>query len=182
MNYFMSKGWTREQAAGIVGNLQHESGRELNPTAYNSKERAYGIAQWHPDRQANFIKLFGHDPRQGTFREQLEFTQWELEHTHKRAGNLLKTAKSADRAAQIVNEGFEISASRLDVGSKGSQMRMANARTLAKSNYTPQDTKSDFVGPVKPETPKTDFVGPVKPETQQSSRIPKDKEIGRAHV
>ena len=36
LNYFMSQGYTKNQAAGIVGNLMGESG--LNPGAYNPND------------------------------------------------------------------------------------------------------------------------------------------------
>ena len=54
VDFFRSKGWSPEQAAGIVGNLQTESGLKTN--ALGDNNQAYGIAQWHPDRQANFKK------------------------------------------------------------------------------------------------------------------------------
>ena len=84
LQYFVSKGWTTEQAAGIVGNLQAESGRDLQIDAVGDGGKAYGIAQWHPDRQAMFSRVFGKDIRQSTLGEQLAFVQWELENTEKK--------------------------------------------------------------------------------------------------
>ena len=52
MDYFIAQGWTQAQAAGIVADLQAES--NLRPTAVGDNGRAAGIAQWHPDRQADF--------------------------------------------------------------------------------------------------------------------------------
>ena len=57
MQYFMSQGWTKEQAAGIVGNIQKES--MFNYKALGDNGKAFGLAQWHPDRQANFKKAYG---------------------------------------------------------------------------------------------------------------------------
>jgi hypothetical protein len=51
MDFFISKGYTPEQAAGIVGNLQAESGANLRTDAVGDQGRAYGIAQWHKPRQ-----------------------------------------------------------------------------------------------------------------------------------
>ena len=55
--YLLSQGYTAEQASGIIGNLQQESGMSLDPRAYNPAEDAYGIVQWSnkysPDRFAN---------------------------------------------------------------------------------------------------------------------------------
>ena len=45
--YFLSRGWTPAQAAGIVGNLQQESGPGLDPTIAGDGGNAFGIAQWN---------------------------------------------------------------------------------------------------------------------------------------
>src|SRR5690606_17919333 len=45
MGFFESKGWTRAQAAGIVGNLQAESGVDPN-RRQNGGGPGYGLAQW----------------------------------------------------------------------------------------------------------------------------------------
>ena len=107
IRFFMSKGWSREQAAGIVGNLQAESGMNLNEQAIGDGGKAFGIAQWHPDRQANFRKVFGKDIRNSTFDEQLAFIQWEFENTEARAAQKLKEATSATSAAVIVDQFYE---------------------------------------------------------------------------
>jgi peptidoglycan hydrolase-like protein with peptidoglycan-binding domain len=109
-DYFISKGWTPAQAAGIVGNLQAESGRDLNPNAIGDNGRAYGIAQWHPDRQNKFEQLFGKDIRQSSLGEQLAFVHWELENTERRAGQMLSTANTAEEAAVIFDKYYERSA------------------------------------------------------------------------
>ena len=47
MDFFVNHhGLTVPQAAAIVGNLQQESGKFLNPTDVNPTSGAYGIAQW----------------------------------------------------------------------------------------------------------------------------------------
>lgn len=105
VRYFMSKGYTREQALGLVANFERES--NINPTAEGDNGQAYGIAQWHPDRQAQFKKLFGHDIRQSTLEEQLEFAAWELSHTESRAGEALKSSRTAGQAARAVSMLYE---------------------------------------------------------------------------
>jgi len=99
MRYFQSQGWTAAQAAGIVANLQAES--NLNPHIPGDGGAAYGIGQWHPDRQANFERVIGHSIHNSTFAEQLRFVQWELTHTESGAGNALHGARSASDAAAI---------------------------------------------------------------------------------
>lgn len=105
--FFVSKGWTPEQAAGIVGNLQAESGANLRTDAVGDGGQAYGIAQWHPDRQAKFKRAFGKDIRQAGFKEQLEFVQWELDNSESRAASKLKGAKTAEQAAWLFDEYYE---------------------------------------------------------------------------
>lgn len=131
VDYFQSQGWTKEQAAGIVGNLQHESGANLKYDSYNDKENAYGIAQWHADRQRNFEQVFGHSIRNSTLQEQLAFVQWELTHSESRAGKLLSQSQSAADAAKIINKYYERSESSKDVYSEGSLYRQSNARLLS---------------------------------------------------
>lgn len=106
MNYFMRMGWTREQAAGLVANLQAES--NFNPRAVGDGGRAVGVAQWHPDRQADFKRAFGKDIRDATFEEQLEFVHYELTRgKEKRAGDLLRRARSANEAGRSVSQNYE---------------------------------------------------------------------------
>lgn len=83
MNFFISKGLTRVQAAGIVGNLMHESSG-LDTRALNKNENAIGLAQWRFDRIDN-LKKFAKS--KGTsmydFNTQLEFI-WEEMTKHDR--------------------------------------------------------------------------------------------------
>lgn len=104
--YFKSKGWTAEQAAGIVANLARES--SLNAKAVGDNGHAFGLAQWHADRQAKFKELFGKDIRQSTFAEQLQFIQHELTAGAERvAGNALRSATTARAAAGVVSRQYE---------------------------------------------------------------------------
>jgi len=111
MDYFMSQGWTKAQAAGIVGNLQKESQFSNDVISGRKKGdggKAYGLAQWHPDRQANFKKAFGKSISQSTFQDQLKFVNYELTRgTEQGAGNKLKRATSAAQAGAIVSQYYE---------------------------------------------------------------------------
>nr|WP_312158289.1 phage tail tip lysozyme [Pseudomonas juntendi] len=106
MDFFRAKGWSAEQAAGIAANLEQESG--FRPDAVGDGRNAYGLAQWHPDRQANFAKYSGKDIRSSTATEQLEFINHELtKGAEKSAGDRLKLAASAREAAGIVSRYYE---------------------------------------------------------------------------
>jgi hypothetical protein len=125
--FFESKGWTKEQASGIVGNLFVESG--LRTDAEGDGGDAYGIAQWHPDRQAQFERQYGKSIRESNFQEQLEFVNWELNNSEKAAGNALRGATTAADAAAIVDSKYERSS-----GAAIAQ-RQANATSIAGGNY-----------------------------------------------
>ena len=106
VQYFMSQGWTREQAIGIAANLQKESG--FNNAVTGDDGKAYGIAQWHPDRQANFQRAFGKSIKTSTFNEQLAFVHHELTRgTEQGAGKRLRGARNAGEAAAIVSQYYE---------------------------------------------------------------------------
>lgn len=106
MKFFMDKGWSKEQAAGIVANLDAESG--LKPGAVGDSGEAYGIAQWHKDRQANFKKWAGKDIRDSTQAEQLGFVDYELtQGAEAAAGDRLRKASSAAEAGAIVSRYYE---------------------------------------------------------------------------
>jgi len=130
--FFESRGWTKEQAAGIVGNLVVESG--LRTDAVGDGGQAYGIAQWHPDRQNAFRQVYGKDIRNSSFQEQLNYVDWELRNTEARAGNLLRNATTAEEAAAIVDRSYERSA--------GYHLaeRQANAAAIMAGDYAKVST------------------------------------------
>ena len=129
--FFESKGWTKEQAAGIVGNLAVESGFQTDAVGDNGN--AYGIAQWNkkgsPERIDNFQKVMGKSLYGSSFQEQLEFVNWELNNSEKGAGNRLRQATTTDDAAAIVDKYYERSSGiHLD-------RRQANAAAIIAGDY-----------------------------------------------
>ena len=129
MNYFMGQGWTKEQAAGIVGNLQVESGN-FSPDVITGERRgdggkAVGIAQWHPDRQKKFSSIFGRPLYGATLEQQLQFIQRELTGPEKVAGNRLSSASTASDAAIVIDKFYERSSG------EARGQRIANANSLA---------------------------------------------------
>lgn len=104
--FFLQKGYTKEQALGIVGNLIHESGLRTSAVGdKNLKHNAYGVAQWRMERFDRLKSKYGND--WDKFENQLEFVDWELNNTHKNTGKLLKSAKNAHEAGQIFSDEFE---------------------------------------------------------------------------
>ncbi len=105
-------GLTREQAAGVVGNLQHESGAGIAPSGVSGDHgTAHGAAQW---RGARFSRLrekaaeWGQDWR--TTAAQQRFMRWELDHTEGRAYAALRASKTPEQSADAFNREYERSA------------------------------------------------------------------------
>ncbi|MBS4075472.1 phage tail protein [Ameyamaea chiangmaiensis] len=103
-SYFRGKGLSDAEATGLVANIDQESGFQFNRSGDNGA--AYGIGQWHADRQKSFARLFGHDIRQSRYSEQLAFMLWELDNSESGAGRDLRGASSAQDAARIASSEF----------------------------------------------------------------------------
>lgn len=111
VNFFTSKGYPRHIAIGLVANLMVESGN-FSDDVISGKRRgdggkAFGIAQWHPDRQALFQKAFGKSIEGSTFQEQLEFIDWELKNSEKAKAKLIFQTTTAAEAAAAIDEHYE---------------------------------------------------------------------------
>ena len=82
MQQFQAMGLSKDEAADRLANFIRES--SLDPTSEGDKGKAYGLGQWHPDRQSRYAQLFGHrmqdvDNEWTALKEQALFSQWELE-------------------------------------------------------------------------------------------------------
>ena len=124
--YFINKGFTPEQAAGIVGNLQAESGANLdslyNPAGGGTGAR--GIAQWRGARTQAFVERYGTTPDLATLDQQLDFVMYEFNTTESKAYNAVKSSSTAADAASAFDSLFERS------GGGTIQKRVNNASSL----------------------------------------------------
>jgi len=124
MVYFQAQGWTREQAAGLAANIKRESA--FRPDAVGDEGKAYGIGQWHPDRQAEFKKIFGKDIHGSNLEEQLAFMHYELTRGNERkAGNILRGTSNAAEAAAAVSSHYERPADKVGEAAKRGQLALA---------------------------------------------------------
>lgn len=103
--FFSDRGYSSAATAGILANLESES--HLSASAEGDHGTAYGLAQWHPDRQLDFKRLFGHDIRNSNFDEQLQFIDWELKNHPEYGLAMLRAAKSNDAAARAFSNYYE---------------------------------------------------------------------------
>lgn len=167
MAYFTSQGWTPQQAAGIVANLTAESGLRTN--AYGDNMKAYGIAQWHKDRQQAFEKFTGRPIQGSSFADQLAFVNHELQTSEKRAGDRLRTAGSAADAASLVSllyerpAGGQAEALRRAKMAQGLSSAYVGARPeVAKSGSSTTTNSVTINGPINVQTKATDANGVAK--------------------
>ena len=125
--YLLRKGYTHVQVVGIMANLKEESG--YKPNLYGDSGKAYGIAQWHPDRRALFQKKFGKSMIGSSVQEQLDFLDYELKHHEKDAYRKLKKATSIADSVQAFAH-YERFAGYDNPSSKSFVNRLGHAKTL----------------------------------------------------
>ena len=148
-NYLSSKGLGSLAIAGIMGNIQQESG--FNPKVMNGgqesdevnldSENAYGLCQWYGSRKqdlANFAQSQGKSS--GDLETQLDFMLSELS----RGDTISKmdNAGSAGQAAAIFHSDFE----RSEDGPEIIQKRMDNAERAFQTQGKGIATGSTFKG------------------------------------
>lgn len=105
VDYFVNKGLTKAQAAGLVGNLMRESGMNIGATNPNSG--AYGLGQWLGNRKTRLFRRYGYHP---TFEQQLDYVWDELNTSHRRGLQMLRASKTVDDAARNAFGYYEFSA------------------------------------------------------------------------
>jgi len=140
----MSQGLTKEQAAGIAGNLQQES--TFNPRADNTgtgegdTEGHYGIAQW--DKKIRWPKvkkwMLEHNLDPFSLEGQLQALKWEA--GERGDWELLKQETTAKGAAKSFLKEFERSGE--EPGEAGYEARMQNAVNFASKDYAPSTSPS----------------------------------------
>ena len=174
MKFLMKQGLSPVAAAGLAANFQAESG--FNPAAVGDSGKAYGIGQWHPDRQAKFKDVMGFDIQGSSIFDQAKFAVWELNNTHKKAGRLMDAAGSAGESGAAGSRFYEIprdaegeaakrsALASLIYGRAGASSLAQNsgAAARARSNVTTNaSTVNNTVGEMKIYTAATDANGIV---------------------
>ncbi len=138
LGYLMSAGngtkLTLAQAAGVVGNLQQESGPSLDPRASNGTHN--GIAQWdEANRWGNGLVKFAADMNGDPYdlAIQLRYLTWEMGLTDEWKGHpstnggvadAVRATSTPEEAAEVFEATFERS------GGSALSQRQANARAL----------------------------------------------------
>lgn len=142
-DFFISEGWSPEQSAGIVGNLLQES--QLNEKSFNPEgggRGAKGIAQWRGERQTRFEEIYGKSLDESSFAEQLEYVNWELNNTEKKAGDELRKAVSVSKATQVVQSKYERSGEEDAKKTMGKREGFATQVAAMSNNSPPKPTST----------------------------------------
>ncbi len=141
---FMRMGWTKDQAAGLVASINRESSGRENAIGDNGS--AYGLAQWHSDRQAAFAAWAGHDIRQSTRAEQLAFIDHELRHGGEQAaGRALSQTTDARQAGTVVSSLYERPADKAgEASTRGELAQKLSANQAARASQV-ADAKAGAV-------------------------------------
>ncbi len=105
--FWRSKGYTHEQALGIVANEDAESG--FNIHSIGDGGQAGGSFQWHPDRRAKIKRATGIDvySKETTHKQMLEAAWWELQNTEKKADKAVRNANDPYEAGGAFSTEFE---------------------------------------------------------------------------
>lgn len=93
-NYLIAQGFTREQTAGIMGNLMQE---------HRFKTTGDGLAQWTGRRKENLYSR----PDPENIYTQLDFMMWELNNGYRSVRDQIKATDSVVTAVQIFQNKYE---------------------------------------------------------------------------
>ncbi|WP_433163579.1 phage tail tip lysozyme [Kribbella sp. CA-247076] len=147
-NYFTSNGYSKEQAAGIVGNMIHESGVEpgrlqntppgqvTNPADAIDSPLGWGIVQWTPaGKMIRPSRGAGVDDAViGSLEYQLEFLKKQLDGEtaipEANAGQMLKRTNTAEDAAVAFGRYYERFAGSDDLSNPRYTQRKTAAREV----------------------------------------------------
>lgn len=140
----------------IMRRLFEESG--LNPNKYGHGREAkgmpgeaYGIAQWHPDRQRMFKMIMGHDIHGSSLDEQEQFVNWELMHGDvgaRRAEREMAKTQNEEEKYKIFTKYFE--------RPKGAENIVINVNSNATDNHEVANlVKQHFQGIINPANAQT---------------------------
>ncbi len=78
IGFWTARGYSTSDAAAIMANIYAESGGSA--TARGDNGKAYGLAQWHPDRAAAIKAGTGIDIYTASRQQQMEALAWEMHH------------------------------------------------------------------------------------------------------
>lgn len=108
MNYFVNKGLTPAQAAGIVGNIDQESGGNPDQHQFGGGP-GYGLCQWEAGARKNDLQRFANQEHKpiSDLNMQLDFIWHEMNGSESGSLRALRGATNARQAADIFERTYE---------------------------------------------------------------------------
>lgn len=149
--FFLSRGYNPQASAGIVGNLLYESNLDTSAEGDKGYEggSSFGLAQFRGDRLKKLKQTYGE--KWTDFDNQLAFVDWELNNTHKKAGEILRSTSDVHKAGQAFSDYYEIPAKKY-AQNKGRRDKVS----LAYARLSGDKTIPDYVSETKNVT--TNFI------------------------
>lgn len=160
-DFFISKGYTPEQAAGIMGNFMQES--RLSTTVVNESEGSVGLAQWNPSAKAGnrlgALKDFAkkNDMQWSDLRTQLEFVNYELDTKPYLGKKDLLEASTPQEAAIIFSNKYEIPSKKYAHNDKRVNYALDIYRTYAPQGVNTEPIKKDYTEKTVTEKDNTNY-------------------------
>lgn len=133
------KGYDPHVAAGIVGNLYHESGG-LNPTIVGDKGRSFGLAQFHEAGEQPAFRQWAKENNRDIKDPyaQIDFVHERLQGPYSKTLEAMKNAPDASTAAEHFMRGYERPATG---PTEALPARMFYANTLASGKDLPDNLR-----------------------------------------
>ncbi len=132
MGFWTGEGYSKEQAAGIVANMQRESNGD--PNAVGDGGKAKGLFQWHKGRRDAILKGTGIDVWNSSKEDQMRAAAWEMKNGNTGFDDkAFRGMGGADQAGSYFSSHFE------RPGDKYGEMmlRGKNAMSLASGYRSP---------------------------------------------
>lgn len=159
MQFWMSMGYSRAQAAGIVANEMHESGGRAG--ARGDGGRAHGLFQWHPDRRAKIMAATGIDVSTASAMDQRRAAAWEMKNERQFSDEKFRSITDPNAAGAYFSRNFERPADAMGEAFKRGQtaMRLASDSSLGAMGGGTSSTSSVKIDKIEVNTQATDANG-----------------------
>ena len=145
-DYFKNKGLNDKAIAGVMGNIQQESG--FNTTATNSSSGAYGLFQWLGSRKTALHQFAQQNNGSASdIDTQLDFMWYELETSEKKTKNALFSdyASASDYATKFEKLFERSGGSALSNRQNYAENFYLNLDDLGKSNIKEYDVNEHLI-------------------------------------
>jgi len=144
LGFWMSQGYTKEQAAGIMANMQAESGG--NAGSVGDGGAAHGLFQWHEKRRQAIKAGTGIDINTASKADQMKAAAWEMKNGHTGFNDAyFRTLGGADQAGAYFATNFEHPANALAKSISRGKSALSIASSLSSASSGPVNVKIDKI-------------------------------------